>query len=282
MTQTNDLVLRNRKVTSDEKGNICLNDLYEIAGKPENLQAPQWVRHKRTIALRAALVDRIVCDTHEHPENVDSSVYYAAGRGGGRKTYAHPVLALEYAESINPELGLEVKEIFLRYRANDISLANDILDRIEEQVKEDQMRVHIREEITSRNKELAGEGAKAGCRGWEYAELHNSGYRGLYNGLDEDAIHDMKKLASNQKILDHMSPAEGAANLFRITQAKLAMQTRRPKSPAAAFDIAHGAGVEVRKAMQKIGGVMPEQMPAADSIKSAKRRLEKNRHLLDK
>jgi hypothetical protein len=68
-----------------------------------------------------------------------------------------------------------VREIFLRYRANDISLANDILDRVVEQVREDELRVQLRDETTARNKELAREGKKAGCRGWEYAELHNSG-----------------------------------------------------------------------------------------------------------
>lgn len=54
------------------------------------------------------------------------------------------------------------------------------------------MRVQLRDETTARNKELASEGKKAGCRGWEYAELHNSGSRGLYNGLDADGIHRLK------------------------------------------------------------------------------------------
>ncbi len=80
--------------------------------------------------------------------------------------------------------------------------------------------MHVRGEITLRNKELANEASNAGCKGWEYAELHNSGYRGLYNGLDEDGIHKLKKLTKNQKILDYMIAAEGAANLFRITRSK--------------------------------------------------------------
>ena len=79
-----------------------------------------------------------------------------------------------------------------------------------------------------------------------------------------------------------MTAAEGAANLFRITQAKLAMQSRKPKTPQHAFDIAHEAGVETRKAMARIGGVMPEKMPVADSINEAKKRLKTNKALLDK
>lgn len=277
-----ELVIRATRISSDANGNVCLNDLYEVAGRPENLQASQWVRHKRTQSLKSALDDRIVCATHRSEEEVARTTYYVSGRGVKAKTYAHPVLALEYAECLNPDIGVEVKEVFLRYRADDISLANDILDRIAEQVRDDEMRVHIRGEITMRNKELAGEGKKAGCRGWEYSELHNSGYRGLYNGLDEGGIHRLKKLTKSQTILDHMSAAEGAANLFRITQAKIAMEAKKPRTPKAAFDIAHDAGVETRKAMQRIGGVMPERLPVADAINEAKKRLETNRHLLEK
>jgi hypothetical protein len=250
-----ELMLRDKRIASDEAGNVCLNDLFEMAGRPVNLDASQWVRHKKTKALRAALVDRIMCDTHSNVKDVEDSVYYVNGRGRSAKTYAHPVLALEYAESLDPQLGVEVKEVFLRYRANDISLANDILDRIAEQVQEDEFRLRNRDEITTRNTELAKQGAKAGCTSYDYAELHNSGYRGLYNGLEAADIHKLKRLTKSQKILDHMNAAEGAANVFRVTQAKIAMQQRKPKSPQEAFDIAHEAGVRTRQAMMEIGGV---------------------------
>jgi hypothetical protein len=217
-----------------------------------------------------------------HSTDDPPKTYDTVGKGRAGRTFAHPVLALDYAEYLEPALGVEIREIFLRYRANDISLANDILDRVAEQVQEDERRVHIRGEITARNKDLAGEGKRAGCSGWEYAELHNAGYRGLYNGLDEDGIHRLKRLTKNQKILDHMTAAEGAANLFRITQAKLAMQTKKPKTPQQAFDIARSAGAETREAMRKIGGVMPEKMPVADSIGEAKKRLKTNKPLIEK
>ena len=274
--------IMHRKVTEDEKGGICLNDLWEIAEKPEHLRPAEWHRQKRTQALEAALLERIMVLNHNSPENHCRSIYYVLGKGRAAKTFGHPVLALAYAEDLLPALGVEVKEVFLRYRSNDISLANDILDRIAEQVQEDEIRIHNRTEQTLRNRELAAQGKIAGCTEVDYAELHNSGYRGLYNGLDAIDIHKLKQLTKNQKILDHMIAAEGAANVFRVTQAKIAMQNRKPKTPAEAFNIAHEAGLETRKAMTRIGGVMPEDMPVADSIKDAKKRLEVNRHLLPK
>lgn len=270
------------RVSEDENGNVCLNDFWAIAGKPENLRPSHWHRQKRTQALEGALQERIMFLKHNPSKNVAESIYYVAGKGGSSKTFAHPVLALAYAEDLLPALGVEVREVFLRYREADISLANDILDRIAEQVQEDEFRVHNREEMTVRNQELAAQGKQAGCTKSDYAELHNSGYRGLYNGLNADGIHKLKRLTKSQKILDHMNAAEGAANVFRVTQAKVAMQTRRPQTPGEAFRIAHDAGVETREAMARIGGVMPEDMPVADSIKDAKKRLEVNKSLISK
>lgn len=275
------LEVQGSRINEDAEGNVCLNDLYELAGRPDNLQPGQWRRHKKVEALKAALDDKIVCDTHNSLEKVKKSTFYVTGRGRSAKTYAHPVLALEYAETLSPDLGIRVKEVFIRYRANDISLANDILDEIAEQVQEDEFRLHNRQEITERNRELAAQGRRAGCASdLDYAELHNAGYRGLYKGLDAAGIHRLKKLTKSQKILDHMNAAEGAANVFRVTQAKVAMQERKPSSPQEAAEIAREAGKETRDAMRRIGGVMPEDMPPADSIKTAKKRLEKNKALL--
>lgn len=275
------LNLRGSRIRED-KGNVCLNDLWERAGKPENQRARDWYRGKRAKSLEKALQARIVEISHKPPKDVAGSTYYTVGRGGGALTFAHPVLALDYAEYLNAAIGVEMREIFLRYRADDISLANDILDRIAEQIQEDEFRLKNRSEMTVRNVELAQQGARAGCSEYDYAELHNAGYRGLYNGLEASDIHKLKRLTKSQKILDHMNAAEGAANVFRVTQAKIAMEQRKPKTPEEAFKIAHEAGVETREAMKRIGGVMPEDMEPADSISKAKRRLEENKKLLDK
>ena len=165
------LILRNQNVSTDEHGNICLNDLWEMARRPDNKRPRDWYRGKRVKALEVALQDRIVEILHKSKKEAEDSTYSVVGRGTRARTYAHPVLALDYSEYLEPALEVEVREIFLRYRANDVSLANDILDRIAEQVEEDERRVHIRGEITNRNRELASEGSKAGCKGWHYAEL---------------------------------------------------------------------------------------------------------------
>lgn len=274
--------MRGKRVREDERGGICLNDLWELAGKPNNRRPNDWHRSVRAKALEAALQERITEISRKYGETPDLSTHYTTGRGRGRLTWAHPVLALDYAEFVEPVLGVEVRELFLRYRADPIKLANDILDAVAEQVQEDEYRVHNREEMRKFNSDLQAEGKKARCtKGWHYAELHNAGYRGLYNGLDKSGIHALKGLTQSQDILDHMCAAEGAANVFRATQAIVAMKKRKPKSPDAAAKIMHNAGVRTRQAMQEIGGVMPEDMEPADSVKDAAKRLKANKPLIE-
>ena len=47
--------IKGRRIAEDERGNVCLNDLWELAERPDNLDPPQWKRHKKTIALKGAL-----------------------------------------------------------------------------------------------------------------------------------------------------------------------------------------------------------------------------------
>jgi len=49
------------------------------------------------------------------------------GPGGG--VYAHPILACAYAGYLSPELEIEVREVWLRYRAGDPTLADEVLER---------------------------------------------------------------------------------------------------------------------------------------------------------
>jgi DNA-damage-inducible protein D len=52
----------------------------------------------------------------------------------------------------------------------------------------------------------------------DFAIFQNHGYKGLYGGLDANAIHQHKCLKKDQQILDNMGSTEMAANLFRATQ----------------------------------------------------------------
>ena len=144
---------------------------------------------------------------------------------------------------------------------------------VQEELIEDQNRVFLRSEITIHNKHLAETASKAGVK--NYAAFTNYGYMGLYGGLKVQDIHKQKKLKKNQKILDHMSSEELAANLFRATQTDSKIKREQIQGEARANQAHYDVGKKVRQTIGELGGTMPEKLPASSAISKAKTRIKK-------
>ena len=98
----------------------------------------------------------------------------------------------------------------------------------------------------------------------EFAIFQNAGYIGLYGGLDVDDIHQKKGLEIGQKILDYMGSTELIANLFRISQTEEKLRKDNVKDARTATNTHYTVGKEVRTAIEKIGGTMPEELPTPE------------------
>ena len=98
----------------------------------------------------------------------------------------------------------------------------------------------------------------------EFAIFQNAGYMGLYGGLDVDDIHKRKNLEVGQKILDYMGSTELIANLFRISQTEEKLRKDEVDNAKTATSIHYSVGKEVRSAIEKIGGTMPEDLPTPE------------------
>ena len=110
------------------------------------------------------------------------------------------------------------------------------------------------------------------------AEFHNAGYKGLYNGKTADDIFKRKKLRYREDILDNMNEDELVANLFRINQTKQKLLKDNVQGEKEAKDVHYEVGKKVRKAIEDIGGMMPEGMPA---FKKSLRELEREKKQLE-
>jgi hypothetical protein len=155
------------------------------------------------------------------------------------------------------------------------------------QLAEDKKRLLLRGDIKQMNQLLVEAAKGAGIiSNEEYALFQNRGYQGLYGGLSVADIHYRKQLAEKDKILDFMGSEEMIANLFRIsqTQSKITREDIRSKELAS---YAHfTVGKEVREAIMRLGGVMPEDLPTPqkgiielekEAIKNLK---EKNKEIM--
>jgi DNA-damage-inducible protein D len=138
---------------------------------------------------------------------------------------------------------------------------------------EDNNRVFLREEMKKHNTSLMKTASTAGVE--SFAIFQNHGYKGLYGGLTMQDIHAKKKLSKNQKILDHMSSEELAANLFRATQTEAKIKRENIKGQGNANLAHYYVGQKVRNTIYSLGGTMPEELPTMDSINKAQTRLKK-------
>ncbi|MFQ3227050.1 MAG: DNA-damage-inducible protein D [Porticoccaceae bacterium] len=131
-----------------------------------------------------------------------------------------------------------------------------------QQLNENQKRLMLRNELADHNKQLAAAARDAGVEtGLDYAIFQNHGYKGLYGGLDNKAIHQHKGLKKSQKILDHMGSTELAANLFRATQTEEKLKRDEVDTKRQANQTHHEVGKKVRETIAELGGTMPEDLP---------------------
>ena len=150
------------------------------------------------------------------------------------------------------------------------------------QLDEDNKRLVIRGDIKQWNQMLLEAAHNAGViTNQEYAEFQNAGYMGLYGGLTVDDIHERKKLKDNERILDFMGSTELIANLFRISQTEEKLKKDKIHNCSKATSTHYEVGAKVRKAIEDIGGTMPEDLPTPKkSIKQVER--EQLQRLKDK
>ena len=140
----------------------------------------------------------------------------------------------------------------------------EVADHFNE-LSEDNRRLVVRGDIKQWNQMLAETAHKAGViTNEEFAIFQNAGYMGLYGGLDVDDIHTKKGLEVGQKILDYMGSTELIANLFRISQTEEKLRKDEVDNAKTATSVHYSVGREVRTAIEKIGGTMPENLPTPE------------------
>lgn len=122
------LTVRGRTISEDEHGHLCLEDIWEASGEKETRSPQKWRTTDGAKRLLNALLKRVTESSLKTKEYVPSVLYENREREN-RGTFAHPILAAAYAGYLKPKLELEVREVWLRFRAGDASLADEILQK---------------------------------------------------------------------------------------------------------------------------------------------------------
>jgi DNA-damage-inducible protein D len=124
-------------------------------------------------------------------------------------------------------------------------------------------RAEVRHRVTEATKKVNSAAKTAGVQ--NYALFHYAGYLGLYTmGLSD--IKNKKGIKPSEQLYDRAGHTELAANDFRLTQAAEKITRESIQGERAAMETHKRVGQEVRDAIRKIGGTMPEDLPPEPSL----------------
>jgi DNA-damage-inducible protein D len=135
-------------------------------------------------------------------------------------------------------------------------------------------RLELRRQATEEFKALSGAAREAGVQNRMFGVFHDAGYKGLYGGRGRDAIKARKGVAAKENLMDRMNATELAANQFRMTQTRDKLAREKVRTQQGAIRTHEAVGKEVRDAIKRIGGTLPEDIPPAEHIKQVKRRVK--------
>ncbi|MEK6541808.1 MAG: DNA damage-inducible protein D [Pseudomonadota bacterium] len=145
---------------------------------------------------------------------------------------------------------------------------------LSDQEASDLERLDLRKQTAEEFKALSGAARKAGVENRMFGVFHDAGYKGLYGGQGSDAIKAYKGIPEAEKLMDRMNATELAANQFRMTQTRDKLARENIRNQRGAINAHESVGKEVREAIRKIGGTLPENIEPAEHIKTVEKRIK--------
>ena len=234
------------------------------------LEYKDWRNFKKVIDKATISANNSISDNKDWAVEVNKPIKTGKGKKEIIKDYKlSRYICYLIVQNANP--SKEVVALGQTYFAIQ-TRKQEITEQEYETLSDDEKRFYQRKLTRQGNYTLQKVASSAGVK--NMAEFHNSGYRGLYNGETADDIFKRKKLRYREDILDNMNEDELVANLFRINQTKQRLIKDNVKGENNAKAVHYEVGKKVRKAIQDIGGMMPEEMPTP---KKSLKELEKEK-----
>ncbi len=230
----------------------------------------QWRRFEEAITRAVTSCQQSGNDPAHHFASAGKMI--ALGKGGTREVpdfhlsrFACYLIA-QNGDPRKPEIAFAQKYFAIQTRRQELSDA----------YVRDQERVELREQTKEEFKALSGAAQDAGVQSRMFGIFHDAGYKGLYGGFGSQQIKARKGVGQDENLLDRMDTTELAANQFRMTQTREKLAKEGVRGEQKAIDTHRRVGQEVRDAIRRIGGTMPENLPAAEDIKQVEKRLKQS------
>lgn len=200
----------------------------------------------------------------------DASKMIGIGKGGQRETADYHLsrfacyLIAQNGDPRKPEIANAQKYFAVQARRQELS----------DQLAADVERLELRKQTAEEFKALSGAARQAGVENRMFGVFHDAGYKGLYGGLGAEEIKTRKHIPEKDALMDRMNASELAANQFRMTQTRDKLARDGTKNQQQAIRAHEQVGKEVRDAIKRIGGDLPETIAPAEHIRSVEKRVK--------
>lgn len=196
------MLFKTTRIRVDENGLVCLNDIHVAAGFSKNQSPSDWLRLPNAQKEIAVVLQKATGKSRNWTkEEMKSAHYTKLGVG----TWANENLALGYAAYLSATLAVEIRDVFLRFKAGDESLVAEIrANRAQRDPVHDEHRRAGKVARRSYTDTLKDHGI---TKGYEYANCTNEVYQHLHGGTAKELKLRMK-LHPKANLRDHMSVPE--------------------------------------------------------------------------
>ncbi|MGH7813234.1 MAG: DNA damage-inducible protein D [Candidatus Binataceae bacterium] len=126
-------------------------------------------------------------------------------------------------------------------------------------------RVEHRKRVTATQKALSSAAKQAGVQ--RYGLFYDAGYKGLYGGLGLPEIKSRKRIGEKEELLDRAGRKELAAIELKNAQTEEQLISLNVQGERIAMETHNRVGREIRSAIERIGGIPPEDLPPEESVK---------------
>ncbi len=238
------MLFKKSKIRVDDNGLVCLNDIHTAAGFSKNQGPSDYMALPNAQKEVSALIRKKTGKSGLFTKEDIKSVWYSRkGPGGG--VWADENIALGYAAYLSPSLSIEIREVFLRYKKADATLADEVLEKASPEENE---WAATRALSRVKRNEFTLTLQKHGVQSFGYAQCTDAVYKELFDAPAKE-LKSARSLSKTDNLRNAMSTDELVSVMFAETLSRQRIEEESPTGNSQCYKATKKSSQFVRQAI---------------------------------